>query len=226
MRAVLAGWLKLSLPATDNPSMADVPCYKGSVIASLVRELNKHFDCGEITRAEAERYLEPQDFDLLEGVVMPSQLYPLESYARMCELQLQTIGNGSIDFLKEKGRQTAIALIDGMGLYAQLNHADNAEVARKADATERYEAFGRDLELMNTIMGSIGNFGAMKTYADPDHPGRRWVSEQQTPAEYTDALVWRAAGFRNEMARRHGHDNLWSWTRQPGVIVWKMTRDL
>ena len=212
---------------TDDGDMnPDVPCYKGSVVAGAVTELNKRLDCGEITRDEAERFLQPEDFDMLEGVVMASQFYPLAAYARMCELLFQTIGRGSKDYLDEQGRESARSLIDGMGLYTQLNHVDHVEAAKHEDPQERFEAFGRDLELMNMVNGSIGNFGHISSRRDPDHP-LRWIAEQELPVEFTDTLVWRVQGFRNEMAKRHGHDHLWTWERKsPTLIAWRMTRDL
>ena len=194
------------------------------MFASIVAEVNKHLESGEISRADAQRVLDPSDFELLEGVVVPSHLYPLVAFARLNELAFETVGGGRVEYLQELGAGSAVRLLDTK-VYAQLNHARRTEVVEQGDPYERFEAFGRDLELITRVFSCLANFGKTTCEPDPDH-GLRWMITDEMPIEFTDLLVWRMIGFRNEVARTHGHRDLWTWERiSPTVFRSRMTCD-
>ena len=206
--------------------MADVPSIKGSVFQSVVDEVSKRLADGTILERDAKRWLEPDDFELLDAMIVSSAWYPVAAYDRMNQLLLEVVYAGDPQGLREGGRQTARRLIDSAGFYAQLEYLQHTEVARAKSPHERYEAFGRDLVLLSTLQQSILNFSRYEPRPDPKHP-RRWIIEVIDALDFPEVLCWRADGLINEMAQTHGEDDLWTWERvAPDRICWSMTRDL
>lgn len=206
--------------------MAAPPSVKGSILESVLEIVNKHREEGRISASDLEHWLQPSDRAVLDGTVLISKWYPIDTYDRLNTLLLETVGGGDPEFLIQLGRENASRLIDSGALYAQLDYLSRAQVARAKDPKERYDAFGRDLVLLCSMHESVLNFAKMKRRPDPDHP-RRWLCEVSDAHHYPDTYALRCLGFINEMARRYGEPELWALDRPSrDVVLWRMTRDL
>jgi len=205
--------------------MAAVPSIKGSVFSAVVEDVAKVLERGDVADAEIGRWLEPADRRLLETPVSISSWYDIRAYTRMNELLRDVVGGGDDAYLRDRGRETARRLLDA-GLYAQLEFLHRTEVAQTTGSQARFEAFGRDLRKLTTISGSILNFSRWSASPDPDRDGRYRIDVREAGA-YPEVLCWRSDGFVNEMAGRHGEDDLWGWERvAPDHIVFRMLRGL
>lgn len=71
------------------------------------------------------------------------------------------------------------------------------------DPDERFLAFGRDLRLLGSMLGSLLNFGSPHIGVDPGHADR-YVIEISDESAYPDVLGWANQSFSNRMAERHG----------------------
>jgi hypothetical protein len=203
--------------------MASVPSIKGSVFASVVEDVRKLRARGELSRADAARWLEPGDMALLHEEIVVARWYDIRSYVRMNEILLELEGSGSNEFLRERGRQTARRLLEG-GLYAQLEYLHRTEVAKQRGQRARFEAFGRDLRLLTTLSASILNFSHWASKPDSENEDR-YVIEVSDASDFPEVLCWRSDGFVNEMASQHGQPDLWGWDRPASDrIVFRMLR--
>jgi hypothetical protein len=201
------------------------PSIKGSVFVSAVDDVRKLLASGGVTRADAARWLQPDDLLLLEREIFVSHWYDVRIYARLNELLRDAVGEGSNEFLRQRGRETARRLLDA-GLYAQLQYLHRAEVAKVKDAAARYEAFGHDLRLLTTLSASILSFSRWTPGPDPAHADR-YVIEVTDAKDMPEVLCWRSDGFVNEMASQHGDRDLWVWARpRQDLVIFRMTRSL
>jgi len=200
-----------------------VPSVKGSVLVTTIEDVGKLISSGELSRADSERWLAPEDLRLLDEQIFMSHWYDVRSYVRLNQLLRDVVGNGSNEFLRERGRETARRLLEA-GLYAQLQYLNRAGVAQQTDAMARFEAFGRDLRLLSTLSGSIFNFTRWTPVPDADQEGRYRI-EVSEAQDFPDVVCWRSDGFVNEMASRHGDSDLWTWERPaPDLVLFRMTR--
>ena len=129
----------------------------------------------------------------------------------MGELLRDIAGEGSNEYLRQQGRQTARRLLEA-GLYGQLEYLQRTEVSKVADAKARYEAFGRDLRLLTSLSASILNFSRWTAEPDPERT-RRYCIVVSDAVDFPEVLCWRSDGFVNEMATRHDDADLWGWDR-------------
>ena len=203
--------------------MTSTPSIKGSVFAGVVEDVRKLLASGELAKTDAARWLQSDDLLLLDQTISVSNWYDLRSYTRMNELLREVAGDGSNEYLRQRGKATARKLLEA-GLYAQLEYLQRAEVAKFSDPQARFEAFGRDLRLLSTLSGSIFNFTRWTPVPDPEREGRYRI-EVSEARDFPDVICWRSDGFVNEMASRHGDRDLWSWERSaPDLVVFRMTR--
>ena len=208
-----------------NQGMPPVPSIKGSVMAGVAENVAKLLADGSVTRQELTERLNASDLALLDQEVLASQWYDIQSYDRMNRLLLDVVGGGDVEYYREEGRKTARRLIAG-GLYAQLEYLGRTQVASHDDPQARFEAFGRDLRLLNTLSGSILNFSRWTHRVDPDHE-RRYCLEVLDVDSMPDSLCWRSEGLMNGMAEAHGHDDLWYWDRSVrDRVVYRMCRSV
>jgi hypothetical protein len=204
---------------------AAVPSIKGSVFSGVVEEVQKLLAGEAVSPREAARWLRPEDFACLDQAISVSSWYDIRSYARMGELLRDVAGEGSNEYLRQQGRQTARRLLDA-GLYGQLEYLQRTEVSKAADAKARYEAFGRDLRLLTSLSASILNFSRWTAEPDPERT-RRYRIVVSDAADFPEVLCWRSDGFVNEMATRHDDADLWGWDRPTGDrIVFRMIREI
>ena len=143
----------------------------------------------------------------------------------MLELLKDVEGDGSDDYLRRRGAQSAERLLDA-GLYQQLEYLNRTQLANTADSLDRFLAFGRDLRLLTTLSGSIYNFTRWESQIDPEI-GNRYKIQVSDAKAFPDLMGCAAEGFINRMAKQHGQADLWRWQRAaPDLIVFRMIRDL
>jgi hypothetical protein len=205
--------------------MASIPSIKGSVFAGVVDDVNKLIATGRASRKDAARWLQASDFALLEEPVVITRWYDIQVYARMGELLREIAGDGSNEYLRSQGRQTARRLLEA-GLYSQLEYLHRTEVSNAVDGPARVSAFGRDLRMLTTLSASILNFSKWTSRPDPEQAARYRI-EISEAKDFPEVLAWRSDGFVNEMAALHGNSEMWTWQRvSPDRIVFRMLRDI
>ena len=205
--------------------MALTPSIKGSVFAGVVENVNKAVSDSSLSPEELSRWLEPGDLELLESKILVAMWYDIRAYTRMNELLRDVEGQGSNEYLRARGQETAARLLEA-GLYAQLEFLHRTEIARTAGAQARFEAFGRDLRKLSTISSSILNFSKWRSKPDPVQRDR-YMIEVTEAIDFPEVLCWRSDGFINQMASLHGEGNLWDWERPaPDLILFRMLRGL
>jgi hypothetical protein len=203
--------------------MSSRPSIKGSVFAVIVEDVNKLLTHGTVSKAELSRWLHAEDLALLGQPIAAASWYDVRSYTRMNELLRDVEGDGSNEYLRARGRLTARRLLEA-GFYAQMEFLSRTEVGRAKGGQARFEAFGRDLRKLTTLSGSILNFSRWTSKPDPDRADR-YVIDVSEARDVSEVLAWRSDGFVNEMAKRHGDGDLWSWERvSPDRIVFRMSR--
>ena len=201
------------------------PSIKGSVFAAVVEDVRKLLARGELTRAEAGRWAEPDDLRHLDEEIHVSHWYDIRAYERLSLLLRDVEGAGSDEFLRQKGRATARRLLEA-GLYAQLQYLQRAGVSKQIDSKARFEAFGHDLRMLTTLSASILSFSRWTPKPDPERK-HRYVIEVSEAKDFPEVLAWRSDGFINEMATRHGDKDLWTWDRpRQDLVLFRMTRAL
>ena len=205
--------------------MATTPSIKGSVFADVVEDVNKLLGRHELSDDELARWLLPSDRKLLATPTSISSWYDIRAYGRMNELLRDVEGDGSNDYLRDRGAATANQLLEA-GLYAQLEFIHRTEVAAATGDAARFEAFGRDLEKLNTLSSSILNFSRWRALPDPDRAGRYLIDVSEAAA-FPEVFCWRADGFVNQLANWHGEEALWTWDRpSQDRVVFRMLREL
>lgn len=206
--------------------MASKPSIKGTVFEKAAEDIGKLLGGGELSRAQAERWLEPDDFALMERKIVVSGWYDIRAYGRMCRLLLEVVGHGDVEYLRERGRET-FRRMQAAGLYSQVEYVQRTEVARVQSPSERFAAFGRDLRILITMGAQIVNFSKWTGHPDPDHP-QRYLVEMTEARDYPDECCWTTEGFMNEMTNQYeGAGDVWRWQRTaPDRVVYRMGRDL
>lgn len=203
--------------------MAAVPSIKGSIFGRGVEDLLKLVQRGEISRDEVARKLAPGDSAYLDAPIATTGWYDVQAYGRILELLREIEGDGSNEYLRERGAQSAEALLNS-GLHQQMEYLSRTQVARARSKEERYRAFGRDLRLLVSMHGTILNFGTQTAKPDPDYADR-YILEISEADPYPEPLCWTTDGFINRMARKHDAADLWYWERpSPHLLLFRMTR--
>ena len=200
------------------------PSIKGSIFARAAEDVLKLVAEGRLARAELERRLPRADLALVDAPVAPGGWYDVAAYGRVLELLRDLAGNGSDEYLRRRGAQSAEALL-AAGFYQQMEYLSRAEVRQHRDPQLRSSAFGRDLRLLTSLHGSILNFGQQTARVDQGRAGR-YLIEITDAAPMPDPLCWTTDGFVNRMASEHGHADLWRWERPTReLVVFRMLRD-
>jgi hypothetical protein len=205
--------------------MAAIPSVKGSLIAASVEDIRKLVQAGVLSNQELERRLEPGDLEVLSQGVQMGGWYDIRIHARMLELLKDVEGDGSNEYLRRRGEQSAERLLNA-GLYQQLEYLNRTQMAHNADPQARFLAFGRDLRLLTTLSGSIYNFTRWESQIDPEIRNR-YLIEVSDSSAFPDMMGCAAEGFINRMAKQHGEPDLWRWQRAtPDLMIFRMIRDL
>ena len=202
-----------------------VPSIKGSVIGGHAEALAKHLADGSITEAALARRFEAHEIAILKGSFAQAGWYAVGLYGRLLEFLRDQLGGGDDAYLVQAGARTAARLI-AAGVHQQLDYLKRTQHRRKEHKQERSAAFGRDLRLLETITGSLLNFGRSAIVPDPDY-ALRWMIEKHEVEAYPAALCWTTLGFCNRMAEEHGDPDLWYWERpSASSIRFRMRREV
>jgi hypothetical protein len=205
--------------------MSKTPSVKGTVFVGVVEAVKKLMADGKATRKDAERFLEPGDLALLDEKLSISAWYDIRIYDRFNRMLRDIAGSGDDDYMRELGRESARRLAQ-TGTYSQFEYLNRTQMASTEDPQQRFEAFARDLRLMQSITGSIYNFIEWSLEPEPGH-ARRYRIVWKNAAALSDLNGLRAEGFMNEMGNVNKHGGLWKFQRiSKDVVVFKMTHDL
>jgi len=217
--------LKRLAADADKETMPTVPSIKGSVFTRAVEDILKLVSAGTLARGDLERRLRPADVALLDQPVISSGWYDVMAYGRLLDLLRDVEGNGSNEYLRERGARSADALRKS-GLYQQMEYLSRTQAAQQSDPEARFLAFGRDLRLITTLHRSIVNFGQQQVREDPEHSDR-YVMEYVDVAPFPESLCWTTHGFVNRIAKPRYQPDLWRWERPVvDLIVFRMIRSL
>jgi hypothetical protein len=209
----------------EEETMASVPSIKGTVFALLVEDVKKLVERGEVKQEELTRWLKPADLDLLRREISISDWYDIRAYDRMNLLLRDVEGGGKNEYLRRRGKETAKRLLES-GLYQQLEYLNKMKVNALTDPQARFEAFGRDLRLLNTMSRSLVNFTKSEVKVDSNHK-YRYLIENSDAKDLPETYCWKADGFINAMAAQHGEPDLWRWERpRPDLVLYRMVRSL
>jgi hypothetical protein len=203
--------------------MAEKPSVKGSLVAVAIEQARKLLEEGELSQAELEAKLRPEDLATFEEPTNISKWYDLEFYKRLAELRLDADGGPPDEYFRKQGFARGRKLIEA-GLYQQMEYAERSQVAGARDPQARFEAYGRDLKLFVTLSAAILNFSRWSVARDPDHDDRYRI-EVREAAAFPDFLGWGSEGLINAMASSHGLHDLWRYERiAPDFVVFRMLR--
>lgn len=212
--------------------MASAPSIKGLIFARAMEDLQKLVAEGAVSRETLAARLEPEDIELFDRSVYLETLdrsmwtaawYDVRMYGRILEALKDHAGDGSNDYLLQRGAESAQAMLD-QGLYQQLQYLDRTRVASASGSEERFRAFGHDLRLLTSLHSVILNFGVQTVEPDPDHE-RRYRLRVTGAEPAPDALCWTTTGFMNRMARQHDAPDLWRFERpERDIVLYRMTR--
>lgn len=174
--------------------MATTPSIKGSAISSVIEDVCRLRDAGEITPERLESSLERADLALLDAKVQAALWYPIDSYRRLSELLRDVEGRNHPRYVVERGR-CAAERIWNAGLYVQLQHGEE-----KAAAARREGGFlsERDSRLITSLSGAIFNFTTWRYRADGAHALIEVTEAEALP----DVSVEAASGFLEYVVSR------------------------
>jgi len=198
----------------------DGPSIKGSVLAGKAEELMKYLASHPVDPKVLARRFPDRELALLSQPISAGGWYDFHIYQRLLELR-DYPGEGDNAYLLDSGRRSAEALIRS-GFYQQLEYVGRTQHRAHTDPGARFQTFGRDLRLLNSLTQSIFNFVKSSVAVDPEH-SNRWIIEYNCSAPFPDVTCWTTQGFCNRMAEEHGSPDLWYWKRlRPDVVQLKM----
>jgi hypothetical protein len=97
-----------------------VPCAKGTLLKGVVVEAKARLESGDLTQADLDRILKPEDLKHFEDEPLISNWYPIDTYARVCELLVVGDRLPRREALLELGRRSAQRIVQ-LGLYSQVD---------------------------------------------------------------------------------------------------------
>ena len=96
------------------------PCAKGTLLKGVIAEAKARLESGDLTEADLDRILKPEDRELFADDVLISNWYPIETYSRVCELLVVGDRLPRREALIELGRRSAQRIVQ-LGLYSQVD---------------------------------------------------------------------------------------------------------
>jgi len=201
------------------------PSIKGSAITGTREDVQKLVQDGVISEAELERRLAPDALALVQKPIAASQWYDMRAVASLVELLWDVEGHGDPAYMRSRGEEIAERLLEA-GLYAQLEFVKRSKLDQQIDPKTRFEAFGRDLRLMNTLSGSMLNFGRWTSRPDPEFEGRYLIEiHEATALPVPTSLA--TEGFINRLMKEMREAARWRLERpRPDLVVYRMDRPL
>jgi hypothetical protein len=162
---------------------------KGSAIESVVADVRRLVEQGQISRDVLDARLKAEDLELLDQKIVPALWYGLGSYGRLMELLFEVEGRRSHDYLVERGRRAADR-IRATGLYAQL----------KGDWSNWGERVGRILATLGPAMYKDTQW-RIQMFSDGGPV--RFRLEVDCPPEFPDVCRYPTQGFVDYLARMY-----------------------
>jgi len=201
------------------------PSIKGSAITGTLEDVQKLVQKGVVSETELERRLTPDALALVQEPIAASQWYDMRAVASLVELLWDVEGHGDPAYMRRRGEQIAERLLEA-GLYAQLEFVKRSKLDQQSDPKARFEAFGRDLRLINTLSGSMLNFGRWISRPDPEYDGRYLIEiHEATALPVPTSLA--TEGFINHLMKEMREAARWRLERpRPDLVVYRMDRPL
>jgi hypothetical protein len=201
------------------------PSIKGSAITSTVEDVQKLVQTGVLSEHELERRLTLDALALVRQPIAASQWYDMRAVTSVVELLWEVEGRSNPEYMRRRGEEIAERLLQG-GLYSQLEFVKRLNLDQHTSPEARYKAFDRDLRLMNTLSGSIFNFGLWTSRPDPEHEGRFLIEIQQATALPIPTSL-ATEGFLNRIMKEIRESARWCLERpRPDLVVYRMDRPL
>lgn len=110
---------------------------KGEVLLDFVKMIRSAKDL------PWEKYLTPEDMDLVKSIIIPASWYPAEMYNRMGLAAWEIVAKKNLEMLRAFGSQTMTQLLNGIYRpHLDLNDPHKA-VKKFIELQTRYMNFGR-----------------------------------------------------------------------------------
>lgn len=200
--------------------MAKTPSIKGTVLVDLAEDVRKLIESGD---QEVDGGLTEDDRRTIEQGISQFSWYDVDFYARMMQLLRDVHGDGSNEYVIDRGRMRGRKLMEA-GLYQQMEYLGRLQVSNAYTPQERFQAYGRDLRLLVTLSRSILDFTTWSVGPDPD-AGDRHRIEVSDAERFPDILGYSTEGFIDAMSSVPGHKALWKYERvDRDRVVFRMTR--
>ena len=181
----------------------DEPATKGSIFASVIRDLRELRDAGRISPEKLEQRLSPLELELMENAISPAAWYPMASYARITDLLCELAGGTPREYFRGRGAANARRLIE-KGLYGQLEFLKRWEKSidgkERSDGGAVIQSYVRSLKLVVTLSKSIYSTGDWRVERDPDRANCVRI-EILDAAAYSEGMRYAIEGFLNECVR-------------------------
>lgn len=165
------------------------PAVKGTALESAATDLRGLVEGGHLSREALEARLELEDLRILDGKLLPSEWYPIETYARILDLLSEVEGEGRPEYHVERGRRAAERLLRS-GIYRQLDRAE-----RMVD----HFSHGAVVSILLTVGRALFNFGDWRVVSDEEREVRYEIAEADA---FPEAARHTIQGF-TEWAARH-----------------------
>jgi hypothetical protein len=89
-------------------------CIKGTAFRSVVEDIKRLIDAGELCPEDLARHLSEKDRGFLDCIVTPSGWFPIATYGHMLELLASEKGGGdAVGYLRRRGARAAEQLLSG-----------------------------------------------------------------------------------------------------------------
>ena len=201
------------------------PSIKGSAITSTVEDVQKLVQTGVLSETELERRLTRDGLALVRQPIAAAQWYDMRAVTSVAELLWDVEGRGDPEYMRRRGEETAERLLQG-GLYSQLEFLKRLNLDQHTSPEARFKAFGRDLRLINTLSGSIFNFGLWTSRPDPEHEGHYLIEIQEATALPIPTSL-ATEGFLNRIMKEIRESARWRLERpRKDLVVYRMDRPL
>jgi hypothetical protein len=201
------------------------PSIKGSAITGTVEDVRKLVQSGAISEKELEKRLTGGALALIRQPIAASQWYDIRAVASVVELLWDVEGHRDPAYMRRRGEEISERLLQA-GLYTQLDFVKRSKLDQETDPKALFEAFGRDLRLMNTLSGSMLNFGRWTSRPDPEYEGR-YIVEIHDAAALPVATSLATEGFMNRILKEMRLAARWCLERpRPDLVVYRMDRPL
>lgn len=190
---------------------ASGPCVKGLTLSSVADDVNALLQKGRIARPALEKSLQPQDFELLDGEVIPGLWYPVDAYERLLGVLWNAEGNGRPDYLVARGEAAAERIL-AAGAYASL-----VETAQK---------WGGDHVAKSIVNLSKGLYNFMEWTLEGEW-GKKLEIHARDAGHYPDVARFAAEGFIRVLLARSTDRSTQVTSRRPTAdhVVFAVSHD-